>query len=174
MARYVFDSSFEKKLVDVCFESGSMAKAALTLGMNYKTLCFHAKRLSCFRVNQPGKGLRKKPSKESVSITDIFSGIHPTYQTHKVKKRLLSEGYKQHSCESCGLSEWMLNPIPLELHHRNGVRLDNSLDNLELLYPNCHAFTDNYRAKNIKKLSARLETTDVEPLKFGETLSGIV
>ncbi len=105
-------------------------------------------------------------------MADIFSGAHPTYQTHKVKIRLLGEGYKQHRCESCGLSEWMSNLIPLELHHRNGVRTDNSLDNLELLCPNCHAFTDNYRAKNIKKLSARLETTDVEPLKFGETLSG--
>lgn len=173
MSRYAFDSSFEKKIVDVCLRSGSMAKAALTLGMNYKTLCFHARRLNCFKVNQSGKGLRKKPSKESVLMADIFSGAYPTYQTHKVKKRLLGEGYKQHRCESCGLSEWMSNPVPLELHHRNGVRTDNSLDNLELLCPNCHAFTDNYRAKNIKKLSARLETTDVEPLKFGETLSGV-
>ena len=49
--------------------------------------------------------------------------------------------------------------------------MDNSLENIELLCPNCHAFTENYRAKNIKKLSARLETVDVEPLKFGETLS---
>ena len=67
----------------------------------------------------------------------------------------------------------MSNPIPLELHHRNGVRTDNSFDNLELLCPNGHAFTDNYRAKNIRKLSARLETTDVEPLKFGETLASV-
>lgn len=87
-------------------------------------------------------------------MIDIFNGVHQTYQTHKVKKRLLGEGYKNHCCESCGLSEWMSSPIPLELHHKNGVRTDNSLENLELLCPNCHAFTDNYRAKNIKKLSA--------------------
>ena len=171
MARYTFDSSFEKKITDACIKSDSMAQAALILGMNYKTLCFHAKRLNCFNANRSGKGLRKKPSKESVPMADIFSGVHPTYQSHKVKKRLLDERYKQHRCESCGLSEWMSNPIPLELHHRNGVRMDNSFDNLKLLCPNCHALTGNYRAKNIKKLSARMEMFAVEPLKFGETLS---
>ena len=173
MARYTFDSSFERKLIDVCKESGSMAKAALILGMNYKTVCFHARRLDCFHTNQSGKGLKKRPSKEAIPIQAIFDGSHPTYQTHKIRKRLLIEGYKLHVCESCGLSEWLSKPIPLELHHRNGVKTDNSFENIELLCPNCHAFTENYRAKNIKKLSARLETVDVEPLKFGETLSVI-
>ncbi|QJW87960.1 HNH endonuclease [Spirosoma taeanense] len=170
MARYIFDSSFEKRLIDVCVESNSMAKAALTLGMNYKTLCFHAKRLGCFKVNQSGKGV-KKSAKLPVSMAAIFSGSHPTYQPHKIKKRLLKEGFKHYACELCGLSEWMSKPIPLELHHKNGIKSDNSLANLELLCPNCHALTDNYRAKNIKKLSARMETFAVEPLKFGETLS---
>jgi len=35
--------------------------------------------------------------------------------------------------------------IPLELHHRDGDRTNNSLANIELLCPNCHALTDNYR-----------------------------
>ncbi|QKZ15471.1 HNH endonuclease signature motif containing protein [Spirosoma sp. KUDC1026] len=170
MARYLFDTSFEQRLIDVCRTADSMAKAAVILGMNYKTLCFHAKRLGCFKPNQPGKGLSKEPSKIPIAIARIFDGTHTTYQTHKLKKRLLKEGYKQAQCELCGLSEWMGRQIPLELHHRNGVNIDNSLDNLELLCPNCHALTDNYRAKNIKKLSARMETSAVEPLKFGETL----
>lgn len=106
-------------------------------------------------------------------MSDILSGVSLTYQTHKVKKRLLREGYKQHCCESCGLSEWMKNLIPIELHHKNGIRTDYSFENIELLCLNCHALTHNYRAKNIKKLSARLETADVEPLKFGETLSSL-
>lgn len=174
MARYTFDSSFEEKLIKVCTESSSMAKAAFTLCMNYKTLCFHAKRLKCFNANQSGRGMKKKPSKESIPMIDIFNGTHPTYQTHKIKNRLLNEGYKSHSCERCGLSEWMLKPIPLELHHKNGIGTDYSLANIELLCPNCHAFTDNYRAKNIKKLSARMEMFVVEPLKFGETLSATI
>ena len=170
MARYTFDSLFEKKLINVCTESDSMAKAAFTLSMNYKTLCFHAKRLGCFKANQAGKGLKKTPAKSAVPMVDIFNGIHATYQTHKIKKRLLKEGFKKSECESCGLSEWLAKPIPLELHHRNGITTNNSLENLELLCPNCHAFTENYRAKNIKNLSARMEMFAVEPPKFGETL----
>lgn len=55
-------------------------------------------------------------------------------------------GYR---CEKCGLSEWLDKDIPLEIHHKDGNSLNNELCNLELLCPNCHAFTDSYRGKNI-------------------------
>lgn len=44
-----------------------------------------------------------------------------------------------HKCECCGLSEWLGKPITLEVHHINGDRLDNSLENLQILCPNCHS-----------------------------------
>ena len=47
-------------------------------------------------------------------------------------------------CEKCGLSEWLGNPINLEVHHEDGDRLNNSLDNLKLLCPNCHSYTPNF------------------------------
>lgn len=171
MARYHFDSTFEQYIRDVCEQSPSMAQAALSLGMNYKTLCFHAKRLDCFKTNQAGKEQAKKPSRQAVSMKSIFDGSHRTYQSHKLKMRLIREGYKRAECESCELTEWLGQQIPLELHHVDGDRANNALGNLSLLCPNCHALTDNYRAKNIKNLSARMETFAVEPLKFGETLS---
>ena len=59
-----------------------------------------------------------------------------------------------HQCEKCGLSEWLNKNIPLEVHHKDGDPLNNTLDNLELLCPNCHALTDNYRGKNINKTNA--------------------
>ncbi|WP_083937631.1 HNH endonuclease [Hymenobacter aerophilus] len=49
------------------------------------------------------------------------------------------------------LSEWVGEPIPLELHHINGINNDHRLENLQLLCPNCHALTDNYRGKNQKR-----------------------
>lgn len=62
------------------------------------------------------------------------------------KKVLINErGYK---CESCGLSEWLGEPIPLELEHCNGDNKDNCKENLLLLCPNCHAKTEYYRGKN--------------------------
>lgn len=53
-------------------------------------------------------------------------------------------------CECCGLEEWMENPIPLEVHHKDGDELNSTLENLQLLCPNCHSMTDTYKGKNIK------------------------
>lgn len=43
----------------------------------------------------------------------------------KLKKRLLSEGTLDHQCSSCGRTEWLHQPIPLELDHINGNNSDN-------------------------------------------------
>lgn len=43
----------------------------------------------------------------------------------------------------------MDKPIALELHHINGIKDDLRIENLQILCPNCHAFTDNYRGKGM-------------------------
>lgn len=53
-----------------------------------------------------------------------------------------------HKCERCKNTEWLGQPIPLEVHHQDGDNLNNVLENLLLLCPNCHAQTQNYRNKN--------------------------
>lgn len=90
-----------------------------------------------------GKSYNKKPLKEILK-----KGVY--YPSHKLKIRLIKKGLKIERCEKCGLDTWLNNPIPLELNHINGKRSDNQLENLELLCPNCHALTPNYRGKNIK------------------------
>jgi 5-methylcytosine-specific restriction endonuclease McrA len=65
-----------------------------------------------------------------------------------------------HKCEKCGLSEWLNETIALEIHHKDGNALNNTLDNLELLCPNCHALTENYRGRNINHTAAH--TTEEE------------
>lgn len=62
-------------------------------------------------------------------------------------KRLISHGYKEWKCQKCGLTEWLNEKIPLQVHHINGDHYDNRLENLELLCPNCHAKTDNFCTK---------------------------
>lgn len=68
--------------------------------------------------------------------------------SNSLRKRLIAEGLKEHKCESCGITEWMGNPAPIELDHINGNHHDNRLENLRILCPNCHAQTETYRGKN--------------------------
>ena len=94
-----------------------------------------------------GKAL---PSSRKLSFEEYIK-TSKNIQTNKIRKKLLSEGLKQHVCECCGNIVWCGKPIPLEVHHKDGDKTNNKLDNLELLCPNCHAQTDTYRGKNTKK-----------------------
>ena len=53
-----------------------------------------------------------------------------------------------HKCMKCNNTEWLDKPITLDLHHKDGNWNDNSPENTELLCPNCHSYTDNYKSKN--------------------------
>ena len=107
-------------------------------------------------------GLKFKPFVKR-PINEILV-IDSSFQSFKLKNRLLEGGIKQHICECCGLTHWQGLPIPLELHHINGNNRDNRLKNLKLLCPNCHAMTDSYRGRNKRsifpaRLGARPEIT---------------
>lgn len=59
-----------------------------------------------------------------------------------------------YNCASCGIGgEYNGKPLLLEVNHIDGDALNNSLQNLEFLCPNCHSQTPTYRARN--KKSAR-------------------
>jgi hypothetical protein len=86
---------------------------------------------------------------EKAELKDILIENSTYRNTHRLKLKLIEEGIKLKCCEICKNSYWQGNPIPLELHHKNGVNTDHRIENLEVICPNCHAMTDTYRAKNI-------------------------
>lgn len=61
-----------------------------------------------------------------------------------LKQKLLKEGLIENKCFVCGATCWLGKPLTLQLHHIDGNHSNNSLDNLQLLCPNCHSQTDNY------------------------------
>jgi DNA-binding CsgD family transcriptional regulator len=68
-----------------------------------------------------------------------------------LKARLLRRGLLRHVCEGCGnRGEWQGQSLTLALHHRNGIRDDNRLENLSLLCPNCHSQTDTFSGRNAR------------------------
>lgn len=90
----------------------------------------------------------EKPGTKQLSEL-LVKGQH--YSSYRLKNRLLASGLKEPVCEHCGHKDWLEMPIPLELHHVDGDKNNNELENLMLLCPNCHAMTSNYRGKGKKK-----------------------
>ena len=87
----------------------------------------------------------KKDNFDLSSFTD-FSYKKNGSSTTKVLISL-----RGHQCEHCKLTEWLEQPINLEVHHINGDRTDNRLENLQLLCPNCHSYTNTFAKKGAKR-----------------------
>ena len=73
-------------------------------------------------------------------------------------------GYR---CEICGISSWMNKEIILEVHHIDRDHYNSSLDNLQLLCPNCHSQTYYWRGRQreVNIVSGCGGTADAQVLK---------
>ena len=145
----------EEQLKKAVSDSFSLAQTLKTLGLvpcggNYlvikRTITFFNLDTSHFTGQLWNKG-KKTGAKQS---TENYLNNNIRISSYKLKKRLISEQIFPFECSSCKRKKWLGQPIPLELDHINGNSLDNRLENVRLLCPNCHALTPTYRGKNIK------------------------
>jgi len=67
----------------------------------------------------------------------------------KLLRRYIFEKFESKCCK-CGWCEKHPTDgrIPLEINHIDGDALNNKENNLELICPNCHSLTTNYKARN--------------------------
>jgi hypothetical protein len=118
-------------------------------GGNYEQVQKFIKQLNLCTAHFKGKGhLKGKTHTYTQRPVTDYTEKGVRIQSHKLKLRLLKEGIFTHRCNRCGITEWNGLPTPIELEHKDGNHHNNSLNNLELLCPNCHAQTDTYRGKN--------------------------
>jgi 5-methylcytosine-specific restriction endonuclease McrA len=138
----------KESFIRICNESNSMDQASRKIPYTIKKFIKLAKEYGCYISNQGGKGMKKK-STPIIPIEDIFNGKRKLLNW-QFKIRLIREGYKEDKCEKCGISEWKGKRLSIQVHHKDGNKDNNKLENIEFLCPNCHSQTDNFSGKNKK------------------------
>lgn len=106
--------------------------------------------------NQGLKDFRKIDNNYK-TVEEYIKGT--TVKSSVLREKLILEGIKEDKCERCGLAEWQGEKLSLELHHKDGNHYNNDLNNLQILCPNCHSLTQNYRNKTPKSV---LDYTNVK------------
>lgn len=103
--------------------------------------------ISHFTGQRWNKGLHNEEINALVPLEKILKN-NTNYSSDSLKKRLIKKGIKENKCELCGISG---EEVILELHHIDGNHHNNELKNLQVLCPNCHSKTDNFRGRGQKR-----------------------
>ena len=141
------------KLPDAVKDSFSIRQVLQKLGLrpaggNYIQVQKAIEGLNLDTSHFKGQGWNKGNTYQPKRPLSAYLSNEFPIQSHALRLRLLSEKVFPHQCNKCSRTEWNGESIPLELEHKNGNHSDNTLSNLELLCPNCHAQTATYRGKN--------------------------
>lgn len=86
-------------------------------------------------------------------ISGKQTGLRGKHQISSHVRTYLLEIHNN-KCENCGWGEenQFTKTVPLEIHHIDGNPYNNSVNNLQLLCPNCHSLTKNWKGSNKNSL----------------------
>lgn len=152
----------ELDLITAVKESTSLAQVLVKLNLssvgtgNRKTISTYISKLSLDISHFTGKGHLKGKTHNWCSTKIPLSDIlveHSSYQTFKLKNRLIKEQLLVNQCSICNqLPEWNGTSLNMILDHINGVNDDHRLVNLRLVCPNCNSQLDTFAGKNKGKV----------------------
>lgn len=130
----------------ICAKSQSYRQFALQLGYSENSTDSVKKLIDEYQLDIShfkGQGW----SKDSVNMS-IFQYNKSCKSDTMIRALTILRGWK---CEKCRRTEWEGQQIPLCVHHIDGNHINNQIENLQVLCPNCHAQTDNYCGRNKNK-----------------------
>lgn len=147
----------EKRICNLIKESNNLNCVCVALGIRATNNNYNKLRKIIKKYNIDTSHFRYSGSykpKKKLTKDDYFVK-HSKIASSVIKEKLFEFNLKLHKCEECGRTTWIIDnteyPIPLQVHHIDGDRSNNELNNLMVLCPNCHTFTDNYCGKNLHK-----------------------
>ena len=144
MKKYNWDVEKLREVVKNCVNFGEVLDILQVprVGNNTKTLREILERENIDYTHFTGRA--REYSKPGVKDINYYLTNQGYIKTSSLKEKLLKEGLKENKCECCGITEWNGKPIVMQLHHIDGNNKNNSLNNLQMLCPNCHSQTENY------------------------------
>lgn len=159
------DAYSDDEFIYLVKSTTSLSKVAAIIGCKKYLVDDRAKQLNVYYKNQGLKGSHKNISVK-YDLDDILAGKYPAYSDYKLKLRLIDAGILDDKCSKCGYDIHADgNKYSIcELHHIDGDNHNHKLENLELLCPNCHALTSNYKFRkrsrndNIKNNKIKKDT----------------
>ena len=146
--KYTEDQLREAVKNSICIRGVLSCLGIVTAGGNYSTTKKRIKGLQLDTSHFTGMAWSKNKKLGSKRPIEEYLSNKYFIGSNNLKQRLIKEKIFNRLCSNCLLDTWLSKPIPLELDHINGNHDDNSLSNIRLLCPNCHAQTNNYRGKN--------------------------
>ena len=143
-----------EKIIQKCYSIADFCRAlgVEPRGGNYKTFHRYVKEYkldTSHFTGQKSNICNKNNKHHEYSVEEYLQSNH--IRGKVLIQKLVKEGIKERKCELCGLKEWQNQEIPLEVHHIDGNTFNNTLENIQLLCPNCHSLTENFRGKQNKK-----------------------
>lgn len=130
-------------IINAVKESTTLTEVVRKLGLsvaggNMETISRKIRQHNIDTSHFVGKSFNKGKCSTKKKDIELYLIDNIVVKSDYLRKRLLKEKIFEHKCMLCGLSKWQGRQIPLELHHLNGDRTNNTLENIMIICPNCH------------------------------------
>lgn len=156
-----FNQKYSRELLEtIVKDCGSFAAVIRKLGLKQAggTQSYIARRIKEFKINTShfrgqanNYGDRHKGGSEKKEATEILS-----YDRHNgrrerastLRRALVESGVIEECARCCLGPKWNGEKLVLQVDHKDGNFLNNRIENLRFLCPNCHSQTETYGSKN--------------------------